>query len=140
MLFSYSDLEIDHAKGLKVLLGQNLVIHCHHYNARLQKTIESNKLINGQAIIKDAGKKVFFNMLSNYFDKNSATKNKQVVSDLYEFLGFGRLNLDRVNEHIVTSDSSHYAEGWNCGSIFKEGKVCSFTEGYLSGALSALYG
>lgn len=138
-IFNYSNIKINKEKGLKVFLGQNLVIHCHHYNARLQRTIEDNKLVDGKQIFKEAAKKVFYNMMIVALDHNQGQDWKILASNLYQFLGFGTLSFEKYEDGLITSDSSHFAEGWNCGAIFRKGKICSFTEGYLEGVLAAVH-
>lgn len=134
-------LEID--LGERIVSGMNTVIHCHHYNSRIQKTIEGSKMIQGKAVFKLAAAKAFFRQCKNAaseFSVNSFEDKAMLVSELYSFLGFGLLDTSKLKEGIVTSPCSHFAEGWKSGQKHENRKVCSFTEGYLEGALQALFG
>lgn len=130
-LFQQEDVVLDINLGLKVFQKNNLVIHCHHYNARLQRTIEDNSLINGKEIFRQSVMKVFYAIMG---ETSAAHDLKRVVREMYPFLGFGKINFDHMDLGYFTSDSSHFVEGWRCGSLKKRGTVCTFTEGYLEAA------
>lgn len=125
-------------KGLKSIADMNTVIHCHHYNSRLQKTIEGNKRIDGARIIRESAAVVYSSLIENLIQKKSLPKNIEIADYLYSFLGFGKLNFSDINSGIITATDSHYVEGWKCGSVKHKGKVCRMTEGYLEGAFKAI--
>ena len=139
-IFKLTDVQNIANKRLRHFFEHNLIFHCHHYNSRLQKTIEENKNINGKKIIKESTLKVFNSLLQNTFKKYHSDDKNHLICDLYRFLGFGNVNLDQIDQGIVTSDSSHFVEGWQCGSLSRSGQVCTFTEGFLIAATKFLTG
>lgn len=138
-LFSPESIETDLKHGHKILLDQKLIIHCHHYNSRLQRTIQDCPQVDGKNIFKDSVARSFFDMLSKYKVLKDESKT-DIAEDLFSFLGFGCIDLKNLIKGEVTSSSSHFVEGWKCGSIKKEDSVCTFTEGYLIAALKYVTG
>lgn len=132
-------------KGLRVLFGQNLVLHCHHYNSRIQKTIENNRMIDGRCVFRTAADQVFSDMMIEMKLELGRVPSLQDFLDLYQFLGFGVLDAQDLEQGMIRSSSSHYCEGWkmictssSSSSINKN--VCTFTEGFLQAALRQHYG
>lgn len=137
--FSQKDFVIDNKLGLKVLAGMNMVIHCHHYNARLQRTLEQNHKINGKEIFRNAATITYWELLKELDAVKRPSDKAQFIENLYKFLGFGTLNLSSLEEDRATSSSGHFVEGWNCGALKTKGTVCTMTEGFLEGAIKAMY-
>lgn len=135
-------IKINKEKGLRVICHENTVIHCHHYNARLQNTIESEKEINGKKIIREAAEVAFFFQIKNLLNENQFSKEDSflAISDLYSTMGYGNLFFDKIAEGLVYSTSSHYVSGWQCGSVKRDGPVCTVVEGYIAAALLAVTG
>jgi len=125
---------------LRVKFDSNVVIHCHHYNARIQNTVEQDKTINGKEIIYLTAKEVYHDLVFAACHSNVKFKSTQLISDLYSYLGFGILEFSDSSPETVRSSSSHFVEGWRCGTVKRSGSVCTMTEGYLAGALSAISG
>lgn len=125
----------------RMIGGKETIIHCHHYNARLQHTIEHVTEVDGAKIIRDSAETVFAEHVANVLrpDDDHATRLR-VAEALYAHLGFGRIDASRAAEGIVTADQSHYVEGWRAGFRGSPRKACTFTEGYLQGALAAVTG
>ncbi|MBC77740.1 MAG: hypothetical protein CME64_17170 [Halobacteriovoraceae bacterium] len=134
---SQEDYTLDPQLGLKLLGGMNMVLHCHHYNARLQRTLEQNKKVDGKKIIRETAATIYWELFSNILEAKE--QSDTIIEDLYRFLGFGILDLSRLKEGKITSPFSHYVEGWNCGAIKTEGTVCRVTEGFLEGAIKAVF-
>lgn len=137
--FSQEDFVINSKLGLKVLAGMNMVIHCHHYNARLQRTLEQNHKINGKKIFRNAASITYWELLKNLEAVKRPSDKTQFIQNIYKFLGFGTINLSSLDEDRASSNSGHYVEGWNCGSLKTKGSVCTMTEGYLEGAIKAMH-
>jgi predicted hydrocarbon binding protein len=140
MKLTQEDYVRDASRGLKIIGGMNMVIHCHHYNARLQNTIEGSKQIDGKSILRESAAIVYENILTKLKTEKESGTNLELASNLYQFLGFGILDFSKISEGIVVSPSSHYVEGWQCGSIKKSGPVCTIAEGFIEGALKAILG
>jgi predicted hydrocarbon binding protein len=123
------------------IAGHDVIIHCHHYNARLQRTIEGARGIDGKGILVGAAEVVFGDQLARALRPGDDEATRWAVAELlYRHLGFGRIDLSRIGEGIVTADSSHFVEGWLAGLGETTDNVCSFTEGYLQGAVHAVTG
>jgi hypothetical protein len=125
----------------RLIGGKETIVHCHHYNARLQHTIEQVTEIDGAKIIRDSAEVVFAEHLANVIEPGDDAETRlRLVAELYAHLGFGRLDVSRSGHGIVTADQSHYVEGWRAGFAETKRKACTFTEGYLQGALRAATG
>ena len=125
----------------RLIGGKETIIHCHHYNARLQHTIEQVTEIDGAKIIRDSAEAVFAEHVANVIeDSDDEAARIEVMAALYAHLGFGRLDVSRAQHGIVTADQSHYVEGWRAGFAETKRKACTFTEGYLQGGLRAATG
>lgn len=125
----------------RMIGGKETIIHCHHYNARLQHTIEHVTEVDGAKIIRDSAEAVFAEHIANVLQEGDDQATKlEVVSALYAHLGFGRIDVSKAAEGIVTADQSHYVEGWRAGFAETKRKACTFTEGYLQGGLAVALG
>jgi hypothetical protein len=121
--------------------GKEMIVHCHHYNARLQGTIESATLINGKEIIRSSAETVFLEYFNNLFRAHDTLDFKwKLVEYLYSYLGYGTLDCSHAAEGYFTSPISHFVEGWTTGFEKRTHNVCTFTEGYLQGAYFAVTG
>ncbi len=141
--FTNETMESEVELGERVVSGLNTVLHCHHYNSRLQKTLESSELIQGRDIIRKAAARTFEKQVRHSLHKFKAkdTNDKLLIaSELYSYLGFGILNFEQVFENKITSSCSHFVEGWKSGYKQENRKVCTFVEGFLEGALFAVEG
>ena len=130
------------ADSYRRLIGsKEVVIHCHHYNARLQNIIEGTHQIEGKQIILDAAEEVFSDYIRDFIRKDDSITTKwQVAAQLYAHLGYGALNFDRLEEDIITATDSHYVQGWKTGFQNDNRSVCTFTEGYLQGVIHGITG
>ena len=43
----------------RLIAGQDVIIHCHHYNTRIQRTIEDSPQVDGAEIIRSSAEAVF---------------------------------------------------------------------------------
>lgn len=125
----------------RVIAGKDVIIHCHHYNSRIQRTIEGASKIDGKAIIRESAEAVFCEQVRAALrPDDDAARRLAVAAGLYAHLGYGTLDLSQLAEGRVSASASHYVEGWLAGFGRPEQPVCTFTEGYLQGALHAATG
>jgi predicted hydrocarbon binding protein len=123
------------------IAGHDVIIHCHHYNARLQRTLEGARGIDGKGLIARAAESVFADQLARAILPEDDEATRFALAELlYARLGFGRIDLGRIAEGVVEASSSHFVEGWLAGLGQSERNVCTFTEGYLQGAVFAATG
>jgi hypothetical protein len=134
-------LTFDQENYRRIINKKDLIIHCHHYNARLQNTIESAKQINGEDVIISSAEAVFADYIPSFFKSEDDIETKwEVVAGLYKYLGFGILNFSNIKTGVITSPSSHFVHGWAAGFRSRTTPVCTFTRGFLQGAIYAITG
>ena len=134
-------LQYDWTKHRRVIAGREVILHCHHYNSRLQHTVESASGVDGKHIIRSSAASVFAEHVALALrpDDDEAMK-WSVAAGLYGHLGFGELDTGGVTAGRVEARSSHFVEGWNAGFAGRTEPVCTMTEGYLAGAYRAITG
>lgn len=134
-------MQYDKPSYRRVIAGREVILHCHHYNSRLQNTIEGAAQIDGKKIISRAAEGVFGEQIKSAFraDDDEATKWK-IAQSLYAHLGYGWFDVDKVGSGIVIASASHFVEGWNAGFPGRATPVCTFAEGYLQAAIAAVTG
>ena len=125
----------------RVIAGTDVIIHCHHYNSRIQRTVEGAVGIDGKALLVATAERVFSKYVRDTFvDGDSLAIRWAMAEQLYAHLGYGRIDLSRVAEGEIVAPSSHFVEGWSVGLGRRSEPVCSFTEGYIQGAIFAVTG
>lgn len=120
--------------------GQDVIIHCHHYNSRIQHSIESATVIDGKSIIISAAEAAFGKQIRTALRDEPRETQFAVAAALYAHLGYGQLDFSRVEEGIITAPSSHFVAGWQAGFPAHKEPVCSLTQGYLQAAVAAVTG
>jgi hypothetical protein len=134
-------LHYDAPSYRRVIAGKDVILHCHHYNSRLQRTIESADLIDGKKLVVTAAESVFAEHLDLALRADDTPAARWAMAELlYRHLGFGALDFSRAAEGVVTASSSHFVEGWLAGLGRPDRRVCSFAEGYIQGAFHAVTG
>ncbi|MCA9681205.1 MAG: hypothetical protein KC457_03350 [Myxococcales bacterium] len=124
----------------RIVAGKSVIIHCHHYNARVQRTVEGSSVIDGKTLFREAAASVFAEQLAGICraDEDAAARLR-LAAALYTALGFGSFDLGAhdlfAEGACVRAPSSHYVEGWLAGFGRPEGPVCTFSEGYLEAAI-----
>jgi predicted hydrocarbon binding protein len=140
-LLNRIDFNFDASRFKRLLFGKELVVHCHHYNARIQGTLESSSKIDGKGIIRSSSQRVFYDFFVDLFQKHDSVDAKWILTqDLYRYLGYGLLDCSKVAEGKFSCSVSHFVEGWITGFEGHAGCVCTFTEGYLQAAHYAITG
>ncbi|MBZ5709599.1 4-vinyl reductase [Nannocystis pusilla] len=134
-------MHYDAPSGRRVIAGKDVLLHCHHYNARLQRTVESADLVDGKRLIVGAAECVFAEYIDLALSSGDSPAARWALAErLYSHLGFGRLDFSRADEGVVVGPASHFVEGWFASLGRPERMVCSFAEGYIQGAVHAITG
>ncbi len=134
-------LRFDGATYRRVIAGKEVIIHCHHYNSRIQNTVESATEIDGRAIVTSAAEAVFGDHVRNALRADDPPDRRlRVAEALYSHLGYGMLDLGRLDTGEIVATASHFVEGWNAGFPERKTPCCSVTQGYLQGAIHAATG
>lgn len=129
-------LHYDPTTYRRVIAGKDVIIHCHHYNSRVQRTVEDASTIDGKAILRSSAETVFAEQIRAALREGDDASTKRAVAErLYAHLGYGRLDLSEVAVGRVRASASHFVEGWQAGLGKAERAVCTFTEGYLQAAI-----
>lgn len=135
------ELRYDWATHRRVISGKEVILHCHHYNSRIQHTVESATAVDGKSIIRSSAAVVFGDQITSALQGASgAAAQWQRARDLYAHLGYGDLDMSRVTDGIVEATSSHFVEGWNAGFPGRSEPVCTLAEGFIAGAHHAILG
>lgn len=131
-------LTFDADRYRRIIAGKDVIIHCHHYNARIQRTIESPEAIDGKGIFVSACEGVFYEHVTQALGKSVEAERWDVAAALYRHLGFGVLDFSRRAEGTVTAPHSHFVEGWNAGFPDRDTPCCSLSEGFIQAAFAAV--
>lgn len=124
----------------RVIAGEEVILHCHHYNSRLQRTLEGAEGVNGKGIIRDSASHVFERQVNTAASSSDPAERLTTAARLYGHLGFGKVDFSELDQGKVSSTSAHFVEGWHAGFKGKAECVCTFTEGFLQGAIQAATG
>ncbi len=125
----------------RIIAGQEVIVHCHHYNSRIQRTVEGAADINGKAIVRNACAKAFARQIAAGIEDGDDVETQWVVAEeLFAELGYGRLDFSRASEGTVTQPSGHFVEGWGVAFGDDRRPVCSLAEGYIQAAFTAIKG
>ena len=133
------ELDFDRGASRRRIAEMEVIIHCHHYNSRVQRTVEGCSSINGKAIILEAAEAVFLRHMQHAFAAADDEPTKwNVAEQLYAHLGYGALDTTRRDEGLILGKSSHFVEGWRAAFAGRPEPVCTLTEGYLQAAYAAI--
>src|SRR5579859_143987 len=100
----------------RTIAGVDVIVHCHHYNSRIQRTIESASGIDGKKIFTSTAEAVFSKQFGNALRPSDSTSDKwDVLAGLYGHLGFGTLDRKSLETASIVANQSHFVEGWNAG-------------------------
>ena len=138
-------LKFDPDNNIIEFNGALISLHCHHYNCGLLKTIEEIPQIDGHAVIVETAAEEFFvnfrQLLSKELEGVSPANALQEASELYRFMGFGRIDLSELTAHggVAYADSSYYVTSWLAKYGRRETPVCHFTCGFIAGILGAVF-
>ena len=131
-------LHYNAASYRRLIAGTEVILHCHHYNSRLQNTVEGASQIDGKAIIARAAEAAFAAQLAGACRPGDDEATRwSVAQHLYAHLGYGWF--ERSGDG-VRATASHFVEGWNAAFGGRTTPLCTFTEGYLQAAHHAATG
>jgi len=135
------DMHYNYDAHRRVIGGYEVAIHCHHYSARLQRTLESSKQVSGKQLFVQVAEHVFAHYLPHFFQPEHTMQEKwEIAESLYAHLGYGKLHLNQIEQGVATTTTSHFVEGWHAGFGERVEPMCSFTEGFLQGVIHAITG
>lgn len=129
--------DIDVARSRRLVRGSSVILHCHHYNSRLQKAIEGATAVDGRSLWMASAEASWTGVLLRALDGVSGPHERwQRCLELYQFLGFGRLQVPdgELPETKVVALASHFVEGWSAREPERIEPVCSFAAGFLQAA------
>ncbi|HHO51792.1 MAG TPA: hypothetical protein ENK18_13175, partial [Deltaproteobacteria bacterium] len=135
-------LDADHRRF--VVAREPHLLHCHHYNTFLLRSILDAHFVDSLPFLVGAGNEVAFHQLSALFkeaDLQDVGARKELAAELYRWAGFGVLDLSTLTEEGGTLQTahSHYSMAWNAKFGTADAPMDHFTAGWLSGALAAIY-
>jgi predicted hydrocarbon binding protein len=141
-MFDFAEFGYDFATNRLVVGGEPMILHCHHYNCFLQRSIQDAEYIDSAPILVGAAAEVAFAQLTNLLSRTpDIAARKATVEALYRACGLGLIDLGALTDRggEVRTRSTHYSTGW----IEKFGRsrapVAFFSTGFLAGALAAIY-
>lgn len=138
-------VEFDSESNIIKLDGAAVSLHCHHYNCGLIKALEGIEGIDARSIIIQAAQEEFHDNFAryilNHLNSAPAEEKLKAASELYRFMGFGRIDLSGLSESggQAYGDSSYYVTGWLAKYERRTTPVCHLTCGFLSGVLATVY-
>ncbi|KAF0231817.1 MAG: hypothetical protein FD175_378 [Beijerinckiaceae bacterium] len=123
------------------------ILHCNYYNNYLQRTIwyDAREFASGQDILIGAGAEQAYYGLSRLFadlQLKDIAQKKHWASHFYSWQGLGALDFSSITEKggEIATASQHYAEGWRLQFGNASEPVGLLTQGWISGAASAIFG
>ncbi|MCC6557796.1 MAG: 4-vinyl reductase [Polyangiaceae bacterium] len=132
---------VEHERSIVTLGGGRLVMHCHHYNAFLQRTVEEGLGERAAALLTAAAMETARRVLGGLEDEAPSGSPRACIERAAALLGengFGRVDAAGLGERggAAIMERSHYALGWlaKCGRRASPG--CFFAAGWLAGAVA----
>ncbi len=136
------------ARGSVVLGGEPHVVHCHYYNHFLQTSIEDAEGVYPvEEVLVWTAQEVAHSLFRTLFAEQGATTvalRKKLVEETFRTCGYGIVQLAEVSADggEIRTPYEHYA--YTYAATFPprpKGKrgVAYFAQGYLAGALEAIY-
>ena len=142
-MFDFAEFGYDFATNRLVVGGEPMILHCHHYNCFLQRSIQDAEYIDSAPILVGAAAEVAFAQLTDLLSRTpDIPARKATVEALYRACGLGLIDLSGVTDRggEVRTRSTHYSIGWKEKFGLSRAPVDFFSTGFLAGALAAIYG
>jgi hypothetical protein len=142
-MFDFAEFGYDFATNRLVVGGEPMILHCHHYNCFLQRSIQDAEYIDSAPILVGAAAEVAFAQLTNLLARTpDIAARKATVEALYRACGLGLIDLSALTDRggEVRTRSTHYSIGWKEKFGRSQVPVAFFSTGFLAGALAAIYG
>lgn len=123
------------------LSGEGMVLHCHHYNAFLQRSIMDAEYIDSVPFLIGAAAESVYTQLKGLFQGKEADERFNIASELYRQAGFGTLDFSSLSREggKLATKNSHYGVAWNVKFGTSERPVNFFSSGFCAGAYAALF-
>ncbi len=120
--------------------GRRVVLHCHHYNVFLQRTIEDGLGAHAPALLTQAAMESARATLSKLEAEGPAGSPAAVIArgaDVLAHHGFGLADVSALGERggTATIERAHYAVGWLAKFGRRATPCCFFSAGWLAGAV-----
>lgn len=121
------------------------VVHSHHYNTALHRAVLDNEKIDGRGILERAAAEVAYQRVFEHLARRRKVDEPaqlRAVDEVFRAAGLGSLNLSGVSREggAVVASASHHAIGWHLKLGRADRPVCVQVGGFLSGALTAVFG
>ncbi len=139
-------VDFDPAKGLITVSGTLMAFHCHHYNTNLYQTLMDIEYVDGLEILRKATEKAVHGQFKTIYKDHgsiSFSDKLSLAEQLYKAFGSGLLVLGKLSEEgtgSFSSPSSHLVKGWISKFGKRKENLCSYTCGFVAGALAAATG
>jgi len=127
------------------LSGLSMVMHCHHYNINLQKTLEDTLGDEGVKLLVrsvEEASLAIFRSLFLQFDQIKTEKSKlEMAATMYQNCGLGIVRFQDVSAQggKIVSPSNHHVTGWLAKHGRRSTPGCHFTRGGIAGVLEAIF-
>jgi hypothetical protein len=141
-MFDFADFGYDFATNRLVVGGEPMILHCHHYNCFLQRSIQDAEYIDSAPILIGAAADVAFAQLTDLLSRTAdIAGRKATVEGLYRGCGLGLIDLGGLSDRggEVRTRSTQYSIGWMEKFGRSRSPVAFFSSGFLAGALAAIY-
>jgi hypothetical protein len=141
-MFDFADYEYDFRTNRFVVGGEAMILHCHHYNCFLQRSIRDAEYIDSVPILVGAAAEVALAQLTNLLAGTPEISARKATAEaLYHACGLGLIDLGGVTDRggEVRTRSTHYSIGWKEKFGRSRAPVAFFSTGFLAGALAAVY-
>lgn len=141
-MFDFAQFPYDFQSSRLVVGGEAMVLHCHHYNCFLQRSIQDAEYIDSPPILVGAAAEVAFAQLTDLLSQTpDIPARKATVEALYRACGLGLIDLGALTDRggEVRTRSTHYSVGWKEKFGVSRAPVAFFSTGFLAGALAAIY-
>jgi len=134
-------LDYIHDRHRRLIAGEEVIVHCHHYNSRIQRTVEGAAGIDGKTIFRSAARNSFVRHIAAGFqDGDPESTRWAVAQELFAELGYGTLDLSDPSSDTVRQTAGHFVEGWGAAFNDEAKPVCTLAEGYIEAAYMAVRG
>jgi predicted hydrocarbon binding protein len=120
------------------------VIHSHHYNLALVRTVLTTEQIDSRSILESAAGELAFQTLRERAKAERWRSEKRWMTEaasLFNSSGLGTLQMGGVTQDggEARVEESHFTEGWVTRYGTSTQPVCSVAAGFLAGALAAAF-
>src|SRR5277367_2359900 len=98
-MFDFAEFDYDFVANRLVVGGEPMILHCHHYNVFLQRSIQDAEYIDSAPILVGAAAEVVFAQLTELLSQAAEINaRKAIVAALYRACGFGLIDLGALTD------------------------------------------